>query len=662
VTETDPADPPVVSTFRGFDLYPFQSEAIRAIERRHSVIVAAPTGAGKTLVADFAIESVLEGGERIIYTSPVKALSNQKFRDFRERHGDDVGIMTGDVTINAEAPLLIMTTEVFRNTIFEDPRRLEGTRYVVFDEVHYIDDRDRGTVWEESIIFAPDHIRFVCLSATVPNVKELASWIRRTRGGRIDVVVHLERPVPLRHFLHTPGAGMIKLADARRTFADLRRRRQRKRDPVGKEVLDMLEKRNLLPCLYFCFSRKDCEKLARAHARRNLLSTTERKTMLASFNDLAIRYQLPEDDRTGRLRRMASCGSMYHHAGLLPIHKEIVERLFASGLVKLLFTTETFALGVNMPARTVVFHQLKKYDGVAMNWLRTRDYYQMAGRAGRQGIDDVGHVVSRIELKWDNPADAQRLIEDKVEPVRSRFNLSYSGLLSLFQRMGEEHLAVAYERSFAKFQRERRRSRKGGKGKMRPPPEAKSIDQRLEVLKRTGYIDESGLTEKGLFAEFLNGYEVQAAELKAYGVFHLCSEVQLAILLVAVVFEERKGDASAHLDPAILQEIKRLSEWKIREFRRIEFECGLRDLVKEPDFRMAGPTHLWAMGGSLAEVRETTTISDGDLVRNFRMAIQLMRQIRGQLGDEHELKERFQSAIELMDRDEVDARKQLELG
>ncbi|MEN8150197.1 MAG: DEAD/DEAH box helicase [Planctomycetota bacterium] len=661
MTDQKPDGQPSVTTFRGFDLYPFQTEAIGAIERRHSVIVAAPTGAGKTLVADYAIEACLNAGERIVYTSPIKALSNQKFRDFRERHGDAVGIMTGDVTINGDAPLLIMTTEVFRNTIFENPGRLKGTRYVVFDEVHYIDDQDRGTVWEESIIFAPDHIRFVCLSATVPNVKELASWIRRTRGGRIDVVVHLERPVPLRHFLHTPGAGMIKLADAKRKFANLRKRRQRKRDPVGKEVLDMLEDRHLLPCLYFCFSRKDCEKLARAHARRNLLSTTEREKILATFEDLVKRYQLADDDRTGRLRNMAMRGSMYHHAGLLPIHKEIVERLFATGLVKLLFTTETFALGVNMPARTVVFHQLKKFDGVAMNWLRTRDYYQMAGRAGRQGIDDVGHVVSRIELKWDNPHDAQRLIEDKVEAVRSRFNLSYSGLLSLYERLGEENLAVAYERSFAKFQRERRRNRKG-KGKKRPPREAMSIQRRLEVLTRTGYIDEDGLTQKGRFAEYLNGYEVQAAEMFGYGVFHLASEIQLAILMVALVFEERKGDASKHLDPGVLREIKRLSESKIREFRRVEFDCGLRELVKEPDFRMAGPTHLWARGGSLQEVRETTTISDGDLVRNFRMAIQLMRQVRSQLGDEHELKARFQSAIEMMDRDEVDARKQLELG
>jgi superfamily II RNA helicase len=649
-------------TFRGFTLYPFQADAIRSIEAGHSVMVAAPTGAGKTLVADYAIEEVLRLGERIVYTSPIKALSNQKFRDFRERHGDDVGIMTGDVTINPDAPLLIMTTEVFRNTIFEDPKRVDGTRYVVFDEVHYLDDRDRGTVWEESIIFAPDHVRFVCLSATVPNVKEIAAWIRRTRGGEIDVVTHLERPVPLRHFLHTPGTGLISLSDAQKKFASLRRKRQRKRDPTGREVVDIIENRRLLPCLYFCFSRKDCEKLAKAHSKRNLLSTRERESILTAFDDLVERYRLTEDSRTLRLRGMAMRGSMYHHAGLLPIHKEIVERLFALGLVKLLFTTETFALGVNMPAKTVVFHQLKKYDGVAMNWLRTRDYYQMAGRAGRQGIDDVGHVVSRIDMKWDDPTEAQRLITDKVEAVYSRFNLSYSGLLALYERLGEEHLTIAYHKSLAKFQRDRHKKKGKGKQGRRTPPEERSITQRLRVLKAAGYIDGDGLTEKGRFAEYVNGYEVQAAELRSYGVFHLADEIQLAILMVAVVFEERKGDASAHLEPGILQEIKRLSEWKIREFRRIEFDAGLTELVKEPDFRMAGPTHLWARGGSLEEVRQTTTVSDGDLVRNFRMAIQLMRQVRGQLKGEPELQARFASAIEMMNRDEVDAKRQLELG
>lgn len=647
------------STFRGFTLFPFQAEAIAAVTAGESVIVAAPTGAGKTLVADYAIEAALRAGERIVYTSPIKALSNQKFRDFREEHGDAVGIMTGDVTINSEAALLIMTTEVFRNTIFEDPRRLAGTRYVVFDEVHYMDDLERGTVWEESIIFAPDHMRFLCLSATVPNVGEMAAWMRQIRGHEIRVVVSTDRPVPLTHMMHVPGEGFFPVKEAKGRLYRIRKRRKRY-DPTGREVVDLLEERRLLPALYFCFSRKDCEKLARAHGRRRLLTDEEERKILALFDDLVERYQLKDGDDTGRLRAMVSRGCMYHHAGILPIQKEIIERLFTTGLVKLLFTTETFALGVNMPARTVVFQQLKKFDGVAMNWLRTRDYYQMAGRAGRQGLDDVGHVVSRLHVQYDDPSEAERLIVGKIEPVRSRFNLSYSGLLTLFERLGEEDLLVAYERSFAKYQREHRGKKKGGRPK--PAREAKLIRQRLAVLREAGYIEDGRLTEKGRFAEYLNGYEVQAAELRAYGLFHLANPVQMAILMVAVVFEERKGDASAHLPPGVLEEVKHLSERKIREFRRIEYDAGLMDLVKEPDFRMASPTYVWAQGGTLDEVREVTSVSDGDVVRNFRMAIQLMRQVRSQLAAEPELQEKLMAAIEMLNRDEVDAKRQLELG
>ncbi len=645
-------------TYRGFTLYPFQTDAIASIRNGHSVIVAAPTGAGKTLVADFAIEHALARGERIVYTSPVKALSNQKYRDFKAIIGDDVGIMTGDVTINPEAPLLIMTTEVFRNTIFEAPDRVANIGWVVFDEVHYLDDLDRGTVWEESIIFAPEHIRFLCLSATVPNLRELAKWMEQERRHRIDVVESTWRPVPLRHFVHLPGKKLVPIEEVRA------RRNRRARIPQVKDLLDILGKQDLLPCLYFCFSRKDCESLATGNARRSLLTEKERERILGLFDDLKTRYQLADNAKTERLRKAAASGVMYHHAGILPIHKEIVERLFTSGLIKLLFTTETFALGVNMPARTVVFHMLKKYNGVAFDWLRTRDYYQMAGRAGRQGIDTTGHVVSRLDLRFDEPSEATRLITGKVEPVRSRFNLSYSGILSLYDRMGEE-LITAYERSFAKFQRQRAKGggKKGkGRHKVRMPREEQLIRRRLAVLRTTGYIDEDGLTEKGRFASILNGYEVQAAELFGYGIYHLANEAQLAMLMVAIVFEQRKGDFSSHLPPRTLAEIKSLSEKRIRDFRHVEFEAGMVDLLKEPDFRMAAPTHAWAKGASFEELRELTSISDGDLVRNFRMALQLMRQIRSQVRGDRDLPEKFGAAIRMLDRDEVDAKKQLELG
>ncbi|MCU0727851.1 MAG: DEAD/DEAH box helicase [Planctomycetes bacterium] len=649
-------EPPLPRTFRGFTLHPFQAEAIDAIEAGRSVLVAAPTGAGKTLVADYAVEEALRRGERIVYTSPIKALSNQKFRDFRSRHGDSVGIMTGDVTINRDAPLLIMTTEVFRNTIFEDPAQLAGIRYAIFDEIHYIDDFERGTVWEEAIIFAPSFVKFVCLSATVPNVGELADWIERTRGGEVAVVTSESRPVPLTHFFHMGGPKLLPLI-GQRPPAPPRGRRGRKAEVRPDELLDLLGQRSLLPCLWFCFSRRDCEKLAGANARRDLLTPAERETILASFEELKERYQLVEDAVTERLRRAASRGVMFHHAGLLPIAKEIVERLFTTGLVKLLFTTETFALGVNMPARTVVFHQLKKFDGIAFDWLRTRDYYQMAGRAGRQGIDEEGYVVSRLDPRYDDPAGAMRIVRGRVEPVSSRFNLSYSGLLSLYRRLGE-HVGEAYARSFARFQRERRR---GGRER-RQAREERTIEQRLSVLRRSGYIDGTGLTEKGRFAEFLNGYEVQSTELYAAGLLDHADEVQLAILFVAMVFEERKGDASALPPRGVLGELKTRAERTVREFRKVEAEAGLSELTKEPDFRMAAPTYEWANGEPFSRIREVTSITDGDLVRNFRMAIQLLRQIRSQLPGEPDLTRRLGRALDLLNRDEVDARRQLELG
>jgi superfamily II RNA helicase len=389
-------------TFRGKTLFPFQERAAEAIHDGRNVLVAAPTGAGKTLVADVAIARALSEGRRVVYTSPIKALSNQKFRDFRADYGDDrVGIMTGDVTISPDAPLLIMTTEIFRNTIFEDPARLDAFDFVVFDEIHYLDDVERGTVWEESILYAPKHVRVVALSATVPNVDELAAWVAQVREREVEVVVESERPVPLVHKAWVPGRGprgvdeLRRLASEEATVSRYSRRRGARgpRDKRGGppyevlleratgECLRYLADRDLLPALYFVFSRRDCEHLARVHGGMDLLSQEARERLLARFDDLAARYETADAPTTRELRRLAARGVLWHHAGMLPIDKEIVERLFTTGDVRLLFATETFALGVNMPARTVVFHALRKFDGVRVVPLRTRDYGQMAVRA-----------------------------------------------------------------------------------------------------------------------------------------------------------------------------------------------------------------------------------------------------------------------------------------
>ncbi|MHC4924695.1 MAG: DEAD/DEAH box helicase, partial [Planctomycetota bacterium] len=413
-------------TYRGFKLHEFQQLALNAIRKGSSVLVAAPTGAGKTLVADFAIEQAMEEGRRICYTAPVKALSNQKFRDFRKTMGERVGIMTGDVTINAGAPLLIMTTEVFRNTVFENPDNLDDCSAVIFDEIHYLDDRQRGTVWEESIIFAPEHVRIIGLSATIPNIDEMADWIRSIRELPVEVIQHEQRPVPLRNWVFHAEMGAVDLPQLRRQAKGRRkprkweRHRGRGRHHRAKEhaaLLDHIEENELLPCLYFSFSRRECEERAEENARRNLLTPGERDEILKSFDSMCDLYQLEGTDATNHLRNLAGHGILYHHAGLLPVHKEIVERLFTTGLIKLLFTTETFALGVNMPARTVGFASLKKFDGISVGWLMAREYGQMAGRAGRQGIDSVGDVFSRVEDRDLDFRALEHLFSGEIEPV-----------------------------------------------------------------------------------------------------------------------------------------------------------------------------------------------------------------------------------------------------
>ncbi|RME75075.1 MAG: DEAD/DEAH box helicase, partial [Planctomycetota bacterium] len=390
--------------YKDYKLDRFQREALQAVRAGDHVLVSAPTGCGKTLIAEYAIEQALERGERIIYTAPIKALSNQKFRDFGAMYGAKVGIMTGDVTINPGAQALIMTTEIFRNTIFDDPSRLADVRYVIHDEVHYLDDPDRGTVWEESIIFSPPEIRFIGLSATISNLDQLAGWIREIRPGRLRVVRENRRPVPLHLQIwngeraydiaqlkgnHVPLPRSERKGRGRRgrrgtesdgadeTRALRRRRRRRRGEPAVvaqmRSLIDHIVERKHLPAIVFVFSRAYVEKYARRCRRLDLLDEQERARIREHWRSLALEFELDETEpRTAALRDLLLRGIAYHHAGMLPTLKEVVERLFTSGLIKLLFATETFALGVNMPARAVAFETLKKFDGIKRDWMRSR--------------------------------------------------------------------------------------------------------------------------------------------------------------------------------------------------------------------------------------------------------------------------------------------------
>jgi len=638
------------TSFQGKTLYPFQRAAIAGIDGGRSVLVAAPTGAGKTLVADYAIEQAFLAGRRIVYTAPIKALSNQKYRDFRAEHGDDVGIMTGDVTIHPEARLLIMTTEVFRNTIFESPERLEQVSFVVFDEVHYIDDPERGTVWEESILYAPLHIRILALSATIPNVEQLARWMRHTRHCEVDVVTETKRPVPLHHFLYVRDAGPKELRQLKGVLSRPPHKRRFRRSGFPRHPIDYVIREEWLPALYFAFSRRDCELLCEREGRRELLDKPERRAMLEFFDDLARKYDVDGQPGTRRLRRFAARGVLYHHAGLLPIHKEIVERLFTTGMVKLLFATETFALGVNMPAKCVIFDTLRKFDGVDVRYMKTRDYQQMAGRAGRQGIDEEGLVLARIHLEQAQYAALQRITEGECEGVTSRFNLSYSTLLSLFLHLGSD-VHTAYEKSFAHFQQSR---------EQRPAdaPRHRTIARRLKVLRRMGYLRDGALTGRGRLARKVNGYEIQVTQFAFEGILERTSTLELAALFVAIVYEARKTDDS---------DLQRISVERdchdvVREWRRAERRAELEERIKRPDFSLNSVVLAWAKGADFESLRRSTSVSEGDLVRNLRMGIQLMRQLRRVLEREDPLRSKLADAVALLDRDVVDARRQLELG
>jgi superfamily II RNA helicase len=638
------------TSFKGKRLYPFQRRAIEGIDAGRSVLVAAPTGAGKTLVADYAIEHSFLEGRRLIYTAPIKALSNQKFRDFRDAHGDGVGIMTGDVTINPEAPLLIMTTEVFRNTIFESPERLQEVVFVVFDEVHYLDDPERGTVWEESILYAPLHIRVLALSATVPNIEQLAGWMRKARQCEVDVIVEDERPVPLHHYLYVPDAGPKELKQLKGVLNKPPNRRRYRTAGAPRHPIEYAVREGWLPALYFAFSRRDCERLCEREAKRDLLPKEERRAVLRLFDDLALRYEVDGQPGTDRLRRLAARGVLYHHAGLLPIYKEIVERLFTTGAVKLLFATETFALGVNMPAKCVIFDTLRKFDGVDVNYMKTRDYLQMAGRAGRQGIDEEGLVLARVWLDDVSYPALQRITEGECEPVTSRFNLSYSTLLNLFLRLGQG-IHAAYDRSFAHYQGRRREQKSAS-------PRNRIIAQRLRVLRARGYLDGDAVTPVGELARKINGYEIQVAELHEAGLFDRASPPELVALFTAIVYEPRKMDDT---DPQRIRLEKECLKL-IRDWRREEKRQALAELTKRPDFSMNAVALAWAKGAGFETLKRITSVSEGDLVRNFRMTLQLMRQLRRVLPAPETLRGKLADASALIDRDVVDARRQLELG
>jgi len=461
-----------------FQLDDFQVRACAALEQGSGVLVAAPTGSGKTVVGEFAIHLALERGVKCFYTTPIKALSNQKFAELSERHGADrVGLLTGDNSINGEAPIVVMTTEVLRNMLYAGSRTLDSLGFVVMDEVHYLADRFRGAVWEEVIIHLPQRVTVAALSATVSNAEEFGSWLSTVRGST-SIIVEEHRPVPLwqhvmagRHlydlFLDDGEVNpeLLALARRRSQAASLRRRgrngkagrgrRGESLTPWRSEVVERLDAEGLLPGIYFLFSRAGCDdaveqclragiRLTSGPERESIRSTVAAGTMGISDDDLAA---LGYVDWAEALER----GIAAHHAGMLPAFKEVVEDLFQRGLIKVVFATETLALGINMPARSVVLERLVKWNGEAHVDLTAGEYTQLTGRAGRRGIDVEGHAV----VLWADDLDPEvlaGLASTRTYPLRSSFRASYNMAVNLLGRLGRARAREVLETSFAQFQ------------------------------------------------------------------------------------------------------------------------------------------------------------------------------------------------------------------
>ena len=445
-----------------FELDDFQKEAVNYINDGKSIVVCAPTGAGKTCIAEAAIQKALEENVRLFYTTPLKALSNQKFYDFGNKYGQgNVGLLTGDTSINREAPIVVMTTEVFRNMLYNTnfgslKDNLRDVKYVVLDEVHYMNDEQRGTVWEESIIYCPQSIQIIALSATVANSQQLCDWIN-TVHSKTELVYTDFRPVPLRHYyfdsskpfdilpLLTPD-GKINRKIKPEKKMNFHSRQAKKQNSV-KDVINVLHKKEMLPAIFFTFSRRKCDENMEKCSEINLITQEEAKQIRTEIREFLKEHTYLENNKN--LEYLYN-GVASHHAGLLPSWKLLVERLFQKGLIKVVFATETLAAGINMPARTTVISAISKRTDSGHRMLTANEFLQMSGRAGRRGMDKVGYVVV-MGTQFQSPEEVADLVKSGANPLESQFSPSYSMVLNLLQNLDLDQAKELILKSFGYF-------------------------------------------------------------------------------------------------------------------------------------------------------------------------------------------------------------------
>ena len=664
-----------------FPLDHFQLEAISRIDEGHSVLVCAPTGAGKTVIAEYAVHVALAMGKRVFYTTPLKALSNQKFRDLGKLLGEQrVGLLTGDISINRDADVVVMTTEVFRNMLYGTTlgaveTNLRNVQFVVLDEVHYMNDAERGTVWEESIIYCPPTIQLVALSATVANSEEMSAWVRKVHGDTTLITTDF-RPVPLR-FHHFDGRHLNKLFH-RTTVGDYRpkidpktgrRLRKWEMTPDPDALVKILHEKEMLPAIYFVFSRKGCDEAMLQSAYLQLLSEEE----IDEVERIVERYvsdypSVAEHPHVPYLFR----GLAVHHAGLLPTWKVLVERLFQAGLIKVVFATETLAAGINMPARTTILSSITKRGDQGNRTLTASEFLQMSGRAGRRGMDAVGHVAV-VASPYYTTADEQALASAPPDPLGSHFTPTYGMVLNLLQRHTLEEAQYLVTRSFGEFLEEQRMARRAARGavnaRFRQP--RRGGDHRADkarviannwhkflrlrdVLEDFDYIRKDHPTARGVIAaSFRAQHELLVAEAFLSGVLDELPPPALAAVATALVAEDLRPSAWVKAMPSgkamqALHQVSRLA----KEIRGVQHRYRL-DLPTRTSTDACGLTEMWSDGADWEDLLNYTNLDEGDVVRIMRRTVDLLEQVRHAPMLEPPLRTLAAAAIVGMDREPV---------
>jgi superfamily II RNA helicase len=653
----------------------FQQRAFRAIDADHSVLVSAPTGSGKTLVAAYAIHRALGERGKAFYTTPLKALSNQKYGELVASYGAaHVGLLTGDTAVKPDAPVVVMTTEVLRNMLLAGSDLLADLHTVILDEVHFIQDPYRGGVWEEVLVLSPPEIRFVCLSATVNNARELGAWLHSVRGTT-EVIVERHRPIVLRHHFAAfrreddqtlllpllmangkPGNEGLRIDQAVRRALQGRPAQWQPRGkgprlpyraPLRTELISALNGEEMLPAIVFIFSRAACDDAVRQVVRDGVrLTDRGERAVIRQIAERRVESLSDEDLDVlgyGDWVEGLEAGVAAHHAGLVPVFRETVEECFAAGLLKVVFATETLSLGINMPARSVVIERFTKYGGAGRATLTSGEYLQLTGRAGRRGLDEEGHAI----VLWSNETtftDAARVASAPPPDLRSTFRPTYNLAVNLVSRFDKDTANEVLRRSFAQWQAQR------------PDLLALQLGHREAVLEELGYISDWTLTPSGhRLSRIYHESDLLIAEALAAELFSGADPSVLAGVVSSVVFEprrarrqaggpggarhpQRRGRRKSPLADRLGEKRAADLRWRcdalavVAERIRAAEERNLVPRTRQPSSGLATAVTSWARGASFGTAlavaaRDVGELAPGDFVRTMKSVADLVQQV-----------------------------------